>query len=504
MRSRRLVPVMVALLLGWAGSSAAAPHLEIDAGASLSGPAELGLRLAEPLGIAEAVVLAPHGFEMAAGAAAGTVVGTARARARTDAGIVELGGEAEVAAGPLCGSADVVAAWRVTLVAAGHGVQLGIAAREVAPASPWSGLASHRIDVCGLPSGSLVLTDLRLDLGRALRTPATQGRYVWRALVSPSGQGGEVEARSVTPLPVTLDLSGRLVPSTWKAELDGSLRAGGAPVASQRVSILAGPTAATARRIRVVTTGEQGRFELTRSIDSTTVFEARTERGVSDLPGGCTAPIVEGGCSDATLVVAAASSEIVRVKVPPFPVLRLNSSGPAVARLQRRLVDLHYLPPGTVSGKLGDRTWHAVVALQGWEQLGRTGVVDRRTWKRLLTAAVPRPWGGLSFGVEIDLARQVLLLVRNGAVERAIHVSTGAGGGTPSGRFSVRSKALMSWSIKFKAWLPYAQYFVGGFALHAYPSVPTYPASHGCVRLPYVEAQVAYAFTSIGTPVWIR
>ncbi len=52
--------------------------------------------------------------------------------------------------------------------------------------------------------------------------------------------------------------------------------------------------------------------------------------------------------------------------------------------------------------------------------------------------------------------------------------------------------------------MPYASYFVGGFAMHAYPSVPTYPASHGCVRVPPVEAPGVYSFARYGTPVWVR
>jgi lipoprotein-anchoring transpeptidase ErfK/SrfK len=87
---------------------------------------------------------------------------------------------------------------------------------------------------------------------------------------------------------------------------------------------------------------------------------------------------------------------------------------------------------------------------------------------------------------------------------RAIHVSTGAGGATPLGRFSVYRKELMSWSVPFQTWMPYASYFYGGYAMHAYPSVPAYPASHGCVRLPAVEAPGVYAFASFGSPVWIR
>jgi lipoprotein-anchoring transpeptidase ErfK/SrfK len=106
--------------------------------------------------------------------------------------------------------------------------------------------------------------------------------------------------------------------------------------------------------------------------------------------------------------------------------------------------------------------------------------------------------------VQIDTRRQVMLLVEGGRVVRAIHVSTGAGGRTPLGHFSVYRKERLSWSVPFSVWMPWASYFRGGFAMHAYPSVPSYPASHGCVRVPPVEAPGVYAFAGYGTPVWVR
>jgi hypothetical protein len=168
-------------------------------------------------------------------------------------------------------------------------------------------------------------------------------------------------------------------------------------------------------------------------------------------------------------------------------------------------VELRYLPPGSVNGLFGERTWHAVVAFQGWEGLPRDGVVAARTWRRLDHAHAPRPWGGLERGVQIDRSRQVLLMVNGGRLVRALHVSTAAPGHvTPAGHFSVYRKEVLSWSIPFQAWMPYANYFYGGFAVHGYSSVPPYPASHGCVRVPMIEAPILYAFATYGTPVWIR
>ncbi len=97
-------------------------------------------------------------------------------------------------------------------------------------------------------------------------------------------------------------------------------------------------------------------------------------------------------------------------------------------------------------------------------------------------------------------AQVALLINAKGKVERAIHVSTGAGGRTPQGDFRVYRKETMSWSVPFSVWLPLASYFTGGIAFHSYPDVPGYAASHGCVRTPAPEAPVMYAFAKIGTP----
>ena len=52
--------------------------------------------------------------------------------------------------------------------------------------------------------------------------------------------------------------------------------------------------------------------------------------------------------------------------------------------------------------------------------------------------------------------------------------------------------------------MPYAAYFRGGIATHQSPDVPSYPASHGCVRLPEKEAERVYRFVDVGTPVAVR
>jgi hypothetical protein len=188
---------------------------------------------------------------------------------------------------------------------------------------------------------------------------------------------------------------------------------------------------------------------------------------------------------------------------PATATLQLGSHGPAVRSLQSALMHLTFLPTGAASGVYDMRTWHAVVAFQGWQQLGRDGIAGPRTLAALAGARPPAPWLTAP-GIEVHISQQVLLLVSGGRVQRAIHVSTGMPGrATPVGRFTILSRQTMSWSVPFRTWMPLAQYFYAGFAMHEYPDVPAYPASHGCVRIPAAEAGVVWQFGRVGMRVWI-
>ncbi|MFI5101092.1 MAG: L,D-transpeptidase family protein, partial [Actinomycetes bacterium] len=181
-----------------------------------------------------------------------------------------------------------------------------------------------------------------------------------------------------------------------------------------------------------------------------------------------------------------------------------GAHGPQVVALQRRLAALTYLPAGYSSGTVDYRTVQAVMALQGWEGITRDGVAGPQTLARLGVASTPRAWSTTTRHIELHLAQQVLLLVGDGRVLRAIHVSTAAPGHvTPTGTYTIYRKERMSWSVPFQVWMPYASYFTGGYALHEYPDVPPYPASHGCVRVPAGDSLVVWEFAALGTPVVI-
>jgi lipoprotein-anchoring transpeptidase ErfK/SrfK len=40
-------------------------------------------------------------------------------------------------------------------------------------------------------------------------------------------------------------------------------------------------------------------------------------------------------------------------------------------------------------------------------------------------------------------------------------------------------------------------------AIHGYPNIPTYPASHGCVRTQYWDQDALYPLIAVGTNVYV-
>ena len=173
-----------------------------------------------------------------------------------------------------------------------------------------------------------------------------------------------------------------------------------------------------------------------------------------------------------------------------------GAHGPAVVAFEQRLRELHYALRDT-GGVFDDDDQEAVYAFQQVNGLAPTGVVTPGLWARLVHAGVPRArYGGDH--VEVDKTRQVLFLVRKGEVALVSHVSTGATGNTPVGLWHVYSK-VPGWS--WVLWYP--SYFLRGFAIHGYPEVPPYPASHGCVRIPMWLAPGLYTQIPTGSAIYI-
>ena len=184
--------------------------------------------------------------------------------------------------------------------------------------------------------------------------------------------------------------------------------------------------------------------------------------------------------------------------------LRRGDEGDAVVALQERLLALGYWLPAA-HGTFGADTHHAVVALQKAAGLGRDGVVDAATRRALDEGVRPRPRSTSGTVIEVDRAAQLLLLVTDGELRWTFDTATGREGWTtPAGWFSI-FRQIDGYRHAPLGTLYRPKYFNGGIALHGYPSVPPYPASHGCVRVTNAAMDWLWANDAapIGRTVWV-
>ena len=103
----------------------------------------------------------------------------------------------------------------------------------------------------------------------------------------------------------------------------------------------------------------------------------------------------------------------------------------------------------------------------------------------------------------VSIPQQIMHVYRNGILIGRSTVSTGSKGhSTPGGVFSILEKKSTHRSKKYdNAPMPYMQRLTwSGIAMHS-GQLPGYPASHGCIRLPYDFSQLLFKATSNGGTV---
>jgi lipoprotein-anchoring transpeptidase ErfK/SrfK len=179
---------------------------------------------------------------------------------------------------------------------------------------------------------------------------------------------------------------------------------------------------------------------------------------------------------------------------------------------EQGLRDLGYWT-GAVDGVLDSASQSALIAFQKWE--GRTvdGRLTREELEAIRNGERPKARDTGYEHVEVDLERQVLLLVNAEGDVRVLPVSTGSGTSfisdgqtsiayTPRGRFVVYDKTF-GWEDGALGSVYYANYISGGVAIHGYQSVPTRPASHGCIRIPMFAAREVSRLLPLGTIVLV-
>jgi L,D-transpeptidase catalytic domain len=176
-----------------------------------------------------------------------------------------------------------------------------------------------------------------------------------------------------------------------------------------------------------------------------------------------------------------------------------GARGPGVWVLQSALSALHYAVP--LNGVFDEGTGQAVTAYRKLTGLERVPDTDAQVFHLLQRGAgafhVRYPRDGRH--VEADLAAQVLAEIEPGGRVRRVYTISSGKPSTPTvlGRFRVYLKTP---GVNSEGMVD-SNYFIRGYAIHGYPEVPTYAASHGCLRVPIPDAPAIYAWVQVGTPV---
>jgi len=178
-----------------------------------------------------------------------------------------------------------------------------------------------------------------------------------------------------------------------------------------------------------------------------------------------------------------------------------GARGLKVLLLQRGLLKLGFATP--VTGYFDGLTANAVNTFRKTNGMGRDGYamksVYAKVFRREGAYKLRYPDSGTNGKhVEFDWSRQVLVLAQRGRPYRVYHTSSGAPV-TPtvfgSYRFYRQDVGTNSKGMV------HSSYFIGGYAIHGYASVPNYPASHGCLRVPIPNAWSIFSWIDIGDPI---
>ena len=200
---------------------------------------------------------------------------------------------------------------------------------------------------------------------------------------------------------------------------------------------------------------------------------------------------------DATAEQKAAQSGIQHFRAIPGHV----SGEEGTRLLQISLRRLAFVSP--LSGKLDDPTRRAVLAYRKVNRYKRTGSPTSTVFKRLFhgKGGYVLRYTARPNHVEADLSRQTLVLVHDTKPSQIYTISSGKPS-TPTvkGAFSFYRRQPGTNSHG----MVYSTYFHGGYAIHGYASVPaTYPASHGCLRVPIPDSYHIYNSIYLGERIYV-
>ena len=191
---------------------------------------------------------------------------------------------------------------------------------------------------------------------------------------------------------------------------------------------------------------------------------------------------------------------------------RVSLTRAQMREAERRLSEMGYWT-GQVDGVFDPGTRSALIAFQKWEGRPVTGQLTLDELEAIRTSVLPKARDVGYEHVEVDLDRQVLLLIAAEGSVKVLPVSTGSGkpfvdegqtsvAYTPRGRFIVYDK-IAGWEAGPIGSMYYPNYISGGVAIHGSRSVPIQPATHGCIRVPMFAAREVSKLLTLGTIVLV-
>lgn len=191
------------------------------------------------------------------------------------------------------------------------------------------------------------------------------------------------------------------------------------------------------------------------------------------------------------------SGKSARVSVVKTNIHR-GSSGVSVRLFQSKLRKLAYVTP--LNGRFDAATGRAFIAFRKVNGMSRTATAGYKVARKLAEGRggfrLRYPKAGRH--IEVSIRRQVMVLASGGKPTRIYHVSTGAPA-TPTVRGTYRVYRK-DWGTNQKG-MVHSSYFIRGYAIHGFASVPIYNASHGCVRVPVPNAASIFNWVRMGTRV---
>jgi peptidoglycan hydrolase-like protein with peptidoglycan-binding domain len=211
-----------------------------------------------------------------------------------------------------------------------------------------------------------------------------------------------------------------------------------------------------------------------------------------------------------TCLILVSTASIVSAQQSPKRYISLTRAQTKEA--ERQLSDMGYWT-GAVDGLFDPATRSALIAFQKWEGRPVTGRPTLNELEAIRTSSYPKARELGYEHVEVDVDRQVLLIVNDAGGVKVLPVSTGSGkpfieegetsvAYTPRGRFIVYDKTA-GWEKGALGSMYYSNYISGGVAIHGSPNVPIQPASHGCIRIPMFAAREMSKLLRLGTIVLV-